>query len=118
MVVEGRIAPRLAIAALGRYLQHVQVKDMLPRHVDSAWDWVSALPGAGLVSWPEVLAALAAADYGGWLVIDHLSGLARPGRLQRDVAAVRQLVAGTPARPISWARSITGPDPSTEGDRA
>jgi len=118
MVVEGRIAPRLAIAALGRYLQRVQVKDMLPRHVDSAWDWVPALPGAGLVSWPEVLAALAAADYGGWLVIDHLSGLARPGRLQRDVAAVRQLVAGTPARPISWARSITGPDPSTEGDRA
>ncbi len=108
MVAEGRIAPRLAIAALGRYLQHVHVKDMLPRHADSAWDWVPALPGAGLVSWPGVLAALAAADYGGWLVIDHLSGPARPGRLQGDVAAVRQLVAGTPARPVSWARSTTG----------
>ena len=119
MVVEGRIAPRLAIAALGGYLQHVQVKDMLPRHVNSAWDWTPALPGAGLVSWPGVLAALAAADYGGWLVIDRLSGQVRPARrLQGDVAAVRQLVAATPARPISWARSITRPGPSTEGDRA
>jgi sugar phosphate isomerase/epimerase/peptidoglycan/xylan/chitin deacetylase (PgdA/CDA1 family) len=128
MVVEGRIAPRLAIAALGRYLQHVQVKDMLPQHVNSVWGWGPARPGAGVVSWPGVLAALAAADYGGWLAIDHLSGPARPARLERDVAALRQLVAGTPARPISWARSttgpaitgpaITGPAPSTEGDRA
>ena len=115
MVIEGRIAPRLAIAALGRYLQHVQVKDMVPRHADSAWDWVPALPGAGLVSWPEVLAALAAAGYGGWLVIGQLSGQAG---LRRDVAAVRQLVAGTPARPVSWPRTSTGPVPSTEGDRA
>jgi sugar phosphate isomerase/epimerase/peptidoglycan/xylan/chitin deacetylase (PgdA/CDA1 family) len=117
MVVEGRVAPRLAIAGLGRYLQHVHVKDLLPRHANSAWDWVPALPGAGLVSWPGVLAVLAAADYGGWLVIDQLSGPARPGRLQRDVAAVRRLVAGTPARPISRARSATGPAPATEGDR-
>jgi hypothetical protein len=48
-------------------------------------------------------------------VIGQLSGQAR---LRRDVAAVRQLVAGTPARPVGWSRSSTGPVPSPEGDRA
>ena len=64
-------------------------------------------PGPGQASsWPGVLAALAAADYGGWLVIGQLSGQAS---LRRDVAAVRQLVAGTPARPVSRPVLALGP---------
>ena len=111
MVIEGRIAPRLAIAALGRYLQHVYLKDMVPRHADSAWDWVPALPGAGLVSWPGVLAALAAADYGGWLVIGQLSGQARPPARRRGRAPAGNGNSRPPRQlaPFQhWARSING----------
>ena len=111
MVIEGRVAPRLAIAALGRYLQHVYLKDMVPRHADSAWDWVPALPGAGLVSWPGVLAALAAADYGGWLVIGQLSGQARPPARRRGRAPAGSGNSRPPRQlaPFQhWARSING----------
>jgi sugar phosphate isomerase/epimerase/peptidoglycan/xylan/chitin deacetylase (PgdA/CDA1 family) len=97
MVIEGSLAPSLAIAALGPYLQHAHVKDMVPRRAGATWGWAAARPGAGLVSWPDVLTALATAGYGGWLVIDQLSGpagRAGPGRLPGDVAALRRLVTG------------------------
>src|SRR6266567_3896387 len=107
MVVEGNVAPRLAIAALGRYLQHVQVRDTVPRRAGQIWEWASARPGEGLVCWPDVLTALAAAGYGGWLVIDRLSG---PDGLPGDVAALRRLVTAAAA-------AAAAPVPATEGDR-
>jgi sugar phosphate isomerase/epimerase len=70
MVVEGNVAARLAVAVLGRYLQRVHVKDTVPRQAGQVWGWAPARPGDGLVCWPDVLTALAAAGYGGWLVID------------------------------------------------
>jgi len=89
MVVEGNVAARLAVAVLGRYLQRVHVKDTVPRQAGQVWGWAPARPGDGLVCWPDVLTALAAAGYGGWLVIDRLSG---PDGLAGDVAALRRMV--------------------------
>ena len=119
MVVEGNVAPRLAIAALGRYLQHVQVRDTVPRRAGQIWEWASARPGEGLVCWPDVLTALAAAGYGGWLVIDRLSG---PDGLPGDVAALRRLVtaaaaASRPAAGLATPAAAAAPVPATEGDR-
>ncbi len=127
MLIEGHLAPRLAIAALGPYLQHVHVRDMLPLRAGPAWTWACARPGEGLVSWPDVLTALAAAGYRGWLVIDHLSGpagRAGPARLAGDVAALRRLVAAAAAGPAASAAGSAAPAvpeapaPSTEGDSA
>src|SRR6266568_2320077 len=81
--------------------------------------WARARPGEGLVCWPDVLTALAAAGYGGWLVIDQLSGPdGRPG----DVAALRRLVtaaaaASRPAAGLAAPAAAAAPAPATEGDR-
>jgi len=119
MVVEGNVAPRLAVATLGRYLQHVHVRDTVPRQAGQGWGWARARPGEGLVCWPDVLTALAAAGYGGWLVIDQLSG---PDGLPGDVAALRRLVtaaaaASRPAAGLAAPAAAAAPAPATEGDR-
>ena len=115
MVVEGNVAARLAVAVLGRYLQRVQVKDAAPRRTGKVWGWAPARPGEGLVCWSDVLTALAAAGYGGWLVIDRLSG---PDGLPGDVAALRRLVtaaagASRPA-PGRAAPAAAAPAPANE----
>jgi sugar phosphate isomerase/epimerase len=98
MVIEGHVSPSLAVAAFGRYLRHVHVKDVVPRRKDGTWRWVHARPGSGLVAWPDVLEALGAAAYSGWLVVDHLSAPAGPARLRGDLAAFRRLLADQDAR--------------------
>jgi sugar phosphate isomerase/epimerase len=97
LVMEGQVRPRLAVAVLGTYLRHVHVKDVVPERMDGGWRWTNVRPGSGLVAWPEVLEALAEASYGGWLVIDHLSGEAGAARLAEDVAALRGLLEAIPA---------------------
>ena len=92
MMMEGHLAPAFAVAVLGPYLHHVHVKDVVPRRVDGTWTWAHTPPGAGLVPWPEVLAALAGGDYRGWLVLDHLSGRPGSARLRSDIRAFRALL--------------------------
>jgi sugar phosphate isomerase/epimerase len=92
MMVEGHLSPTFAVAVLGRYLHHVHVKDVVPRRVDGTWKWVHVPPGTGLVPWPAVLGALADGGYGGWLVLDHLSGRPGPARLRADIRALRALL--------------------------
>jgi len=92
MMLEGHVAPSVAVDVLGGYLHHLHVKDVVPRRVGGVWKWVHVRPGTGLVPWPEVLDALSVSGYGGWLVIDHLSGAPGPARLQADVRAFRALL--------------------------
>ena len=92
MMIEGHVAPVLAVGILGRRLHHVHVKDVAPRRVDRAWRWVHTKPGTGLVPWPEVLGALAASRYGGWFVLDHLSGPPASAKLRTDLGAFRALL--------------------------
>jgi sugar phosphate isomerase/epimerase len=92
MIIEGHVAPRLTVGALGPYLQHVHVKDVVPRRSAAGWRWSHTTPGSGLVPWTEVLRALAESGYAGWLVIDHLGGGPSLPRLRGDVAAVSRLV--------------------------
>ncbi len=97
MRVEGHVAPGLAVGLLGPYLRHVHVKDVAPRRVDGAWRWVKVRPGTGMVPWPEVLEALAASGYGGWLAVDHLSGAPGAARLRSDVRALRSMLEPEPS---------------------
>jgi len=97
----GPAGARLAIAALGPYLQYVYVHDRVPRRGAAGWEWACTRPGDGLVCWPGVLAALAAAGYEGWLVISRLSEPAGPARLAGDVAALARLSAAAGAEPGS-----------------
>jgi len=92
MMMEGHVAPVLAVGVLGRHLHHVHVKDIAPRRVNRTWRWVHTKPGTGLVPWPEVLGALAASRYGGWFVLDHLSGPPASARLRTDLGAFRALL--------------------------
>ncbi len=94
MRVEGHVAAGLAVAALGPYLQHVDVRDMAPRRAGQAWDWACARPGEGLVCWPDVLTALAAA---GLLRLAGDRPPERPGRPSRRGQAARRRGRAGPA---------------------
>jgi len=110
MLVEGHVEARLAIAALGPYLQHVHVHDRVPRHAAAGWEWACTRLGDGLVCWPGVLAALAAAGYDGWLVLDRLSEPAGPARLAGDLAALGRLAAAALGR-LAAAAAGSGAEP-------
>lgn len=103
MLLEGHVAPGLAVAALGPYLHQVHVKDLAPRKVHGTWQWVRKRPGEGLVPWHEVFDALARARYKGWYVIDHVSAPSSPGRLRGDASAVRRLLLDARTRPQAQA---------------
>jgi sugar phosphate isomerase/epimerase len=94
---EGWVQPVVAVAVLGALLRHVHVKNVAPGREAGAWRWRPAALEEGFVDWVRVLAALRAAGYDGWLVLDHLSGPAGTAAvaadvLAADVAGVRRLV--------------------------
>ena len=91
MMIEGHVAPVLAVATLGRRLRHVHVKDVPPRHEGAAWRWAHVPPGRGMVPWAAVVGTLTRAGYGGWFVIDHTGGEPTPQQLQQDLTAFRAL---------------------------
>lgn len=94
LIAEGHLAPGLAVATLGHYLQHVHVKNVSwDRSHTSGWRLQYASLDAGLVDWREVSAALADASYDGWMVIDHLPGAAAARvELCDQVALARELL--------------------------
>jgi sugar phosphate isomerase/epimerase len=94
-VIEGYLSPALAVARLGAHLHHVHVKNIAWRKVAGAWAWRYAPLSGGMVAWPEVLGALAAAGYRHGLSIDHLSAKPTPHRLRVETEQLRALVQRT-----------------------
>jgi sugar phosphate isomerase/epimerase len=93
LIAEGHLAPGLAVATLGRYLQHVHVKNVSwDRSHSNGWRLRYASLDAGLVDWRVVSAVLADASYEGWMVIDHLPGAATRAELRDQVALARELL--------------------------
>lgn len=93
MIIEGNLAPALTVALLGRHLAHVHVKNIAWSRRGGEWRWRYAPLGAGLVRWPEVVGALAAAGYRGRCSLDHLPGRQTAAVLERESAALAQLLA-------------------------
>lgn len=92
-VIEGYLAPALAVARLGPYLQHVHVKNIAWRRATGRWVWRYAAMSSGMVPWPELLDVLARAGYRGGFSIDHLTGRPTPARLEVESEHLRALVA-------------------------
>jgi sugar phosphate isomerase/epimerase len=93
MAIEGHLAPRLAVARLGRYLRHVHVKNIAWSRRDGVWRWRHAALTGGLLDWREILAALEATRYRGAFSIDHLGGEATAALLRSESTHLRELLA-------------------------
>jgi sugar phosphate isomerase/epimerase len=92
-VIEGYLAPALAVARLGPYLQHVHVKNIAwRRNAAGNWEWRYAPLTRGMVVWAELFDALRTARYEGGFSIDHLSGTATRERLRLETQHLRTLV--------------------------
>jgi sugar phosphate isomerase/epimerase len=91
-VIEGYVRPALAVARMGPHLHHLHVKNIAWRKVSGGWAWRHASLMGGFLSWPDILAVLAAAGYRGGYSIDHLSGKPTRGRLQSETEALRALL--------------------------
>jgi len=94
--IEGYVSPVLAFARLGRHLRHVHVKNIAWSRRGGVWRWDYAALDRGVVDWPAVVAALAAAGYRGRLSIDHLAGAPTLAKLRGEAERLRALLAGAP----------------------
>jgi len=92
-VIEGFLAPALAVALLGAHLRHVHVKNIAWARAGGGWRWRRATLDGGLVDWPATLRALGGAGYGGAFSIDHLSAAATRARLAAETGRLRELLA-------------------------
>lgn len=93
MVIEGHLAPAVAIARLGPYLRHVHVKNIAWSRQGEVWHWRHAGLAKGILDWSSIVHELAAARYRGLFSIDHLDGEASPRKLRSESAFLRKLVA-------------------------
>ncbi|HVC84707.1 MAG TPA: sugar phosphate isomerase/epimerase [Solirubrobacteraceae bacterium] len=92
MVIEGHVAPGLAIARLGSRLRHVHVKNVAWSRRAEVWRWRHAGLTQGMLNWRDILAALAAVPYTGRFSIDHLGGVATRARLRTESDQLQGLV--------------------------
>jgi sugar phosphate isomerase/epimerase len=113
-IIEGYVHPALAVARMGPHLHHVHVKNIAWRKGSGGWAWRHASLTGGMLAWPDILAALAAAGYQGGYSIDHLSGKPTGGRLRTETVALRALLAdaSTPAGPATNDSTEKGATPS------
>ena len=96
-VIEGYVRPALAVAVMGPHLHHVHVKNIAWRKVSDRWAWRHASLTAGVLVWPDIFAALAAAGYEGGYSIDHLGGKPTRGRLRSETEGLRALLGDASA---------------------
>lgn len=92
-VIEGYLAPALAVARLGPHLRHVHVKNIGWRKESGRWAWCYASLTGGLLHWPQILAALEAGGYRGEFSIDHLSGRPTRDKLRVETEQLRALLS-------------------------
>jgi sugar phosphate isomerase/epimerase len=93
MVIEGYLAPALAVARLGPYLRHVHVKNIAWAQRGNVWRWRHASLTRGILDWRAIVHELVAARYPGLFSIDHLGGEASARKLGLESAFLRKLVA-------------------------
>ena len=78
MVIEGREHWKMGLEILGEYLAHVHVKNVgwFSREYqgETRWKWEYAPLAKGMVDWQEVMTALNAVGYNGYLSIEDLYG--------------------------------------------
>lgn len=92
MLVEGNVAPALALALLGEYLHHVHIKnETFVPSTDGRWVPKIVRADEGLVDWRAVFTELRRASYSGWVVIDHLSEEASIERMALERAVAERL---------------------------
>jgi sugar phosphate isomerase/epimerase len=92
-VIEGHLCPALAVARMGPHLHHLHVKNIAWTKVSGRWAWHHASLTGGMVVWPDILAALAAAGYRGGFSIDHLSGGPTRVKLRSETERLRALLS-------------------------
>lgn len=105
MVIEGHLAPAVAIARLGPYLRHVHVKNIAWARRGEVWRWRHASLATGILDWRSIVHELAAARYPGLFSLDHLGGEASARKLGSESAFLRNLV-------MTEANSIKGGEKS------
>ncbi|NPV08318.1 MAG: sugar phosphate isomerase/epimerase [Anaerolineae bacterium] len=75
MILAGRESWWMAVDILGEYLAHVHVKNISwLRDGDGRWQWHYDTLERGMVDWPEVIRALLATGYDGYLSVEDLCG--------------------------------------------
>lgn len=91
MIIEGMEQWKLGLELLGPYLSHVHLKNALWYRDERGWQRRWAGLEEGQVHWPDVLAALHAVGYDGWLSLEDLRPVPWRERLA-EIAYVRQLI--------------------------
>lgn len=99
MVIEGHLAPAVAVARLGPYLRHIHVKNIAWARRDEAWRWRHASLASGILDWRTIVHEVALAGYDGLFSIDHLGGEVSARKLASESAYLGGLVAGELAWP-------------------
>jgi sugar phosphate isomerase/epimerase len=84
-------SPPRALAALHDLVAHVQIRDGVRTPEGGG---VETAVGAGEVPWDELLAALAEADYHGWLTVRRTGGEDPATDVARGIQYVRTVAAG------------------------
>lgn len=102
MVIEGRENWKPSFELLGAYLAHVHVKntcwrwtreDWLGQPTDQEhWQWQFCPLAEGLVDWAEVVEALQAVGYRGWLSMEDFSSQPLDRKLNEDRAFLARVV--------------------------
>jgi len=79
MVIEGAEAPQLGVQVVKDYLAHVHIKDASWRMRDGKWSHEWEELGRGMACLEEVIAALKAVGYDGYLSNENLKDVLLPG---------------------------------------
>jgi len=89
MVFEGFEAWQMGLELLGEHLGYVHVKNSAWRREGQVWrrEWVP-MP-EGQVNWREVMAALKAVGYNGWLSFEDFSPLPSEDKLRDNIAYLK-----------------------------
>jgi sugar phosphate isomerase/epimerase len=75
MILAGKESWAMSVDILGEYLAHVHVKNISWfTDADGKWQWRYDTLEGGMVDWPEVIGALQAAGYEGYLSVEDLYG--------------------------------------------
>jgi len=118
MIHEGLEAWTLAVGILGPYLAHVHVKNALwvlkEKSSPGPWRWApqAARLREGAANWGEILAALTAAGYDGWLTVEDFTPQPPREKLEDALAYLKELAALRPAEGGAAPPAPAGPGPA------